>query len=153
MQHSYTTKLLKGSFIRTVASTVFFLLAIGSCSGPEKPGESCPLVGHWRVTAVETTESRGLDELARKIYEQEVNKTLDSAAFVLSADSSYQLRIGGDREHGTWKWDTKDSLIRLENQKGRKSYYKIQPHGQQSFIMKKEMDLRGLEITIAHLPQ
>lgn len=153
MQHSYTTNLLKGSFIRTAAATVFFLVALSSCSEPGKARDTCPLVGRWHVTAVETKESRGLDELSRKIYQQEVNKTLDSAAFVVLADSTYQLRIGGDRERGTWKWDTRDSLLRLESQKGRKSYYKIQPHGQQSFIMKKEMDIRGLELTIAHLPQ
>jgi hypothetical protein len=153
MKHCYTTNLLKGSVIYTLATMVFLLVAMSSCNGPEMVPETCPLVGHWKVTAVETKESRGLDELSRKIYQQEVDKILDSAAFVISADSSYRLRIGGDREQGSWKWDTSDSLLRLESQKGQNSYYKIQRHGQQSFILKKEMDTRGLELTIAHLPQ
>jgi hypothetical protein len=153
MKHSYTTNLLKGFFMRVAFTVVFLGFTLNACQNSESRPAACPVMGKWKVMAVETKESRSLDALSREIYQQEVEKMLDSAGLVVSVDSTFLLRLGGDREQGTWKWDPKDSLLRLESQKGRKSYFKIQPHGQQSFILKKELDIRGLELTIGHLPQ
>lgn len=138
--------------MQNISSGLILCLLLASCGQQKNTEKACPLVGHWKITGLETDESTRLEADPRKIYQQEVNRMLDSSFVLLTADSSYQLRIGTDLETGRWKWDPADSLLLLEQENRQKSYYILQTNGHQSFKLKKEMDPQHLVLILEHLP-
>lgn len=151
MKHD-TTNLLKGSLMRWAVYGVILTTLTISCGTSAKTAKPFPLLGKWTITGLTTTESRQLDPVSQEIYQQEVNKMLAGAFMEFTPDSTYHLNMGNEQEAGRWKWDPTDSLLRLQDQNRKKTYYVLQPLGQQSFILKKQLDPQGLQLVIENLP-
>lgn len=152
MIHSNTTNLLKGFLIPALVGTLILSFVLLSCGNQPNTQAPCPVLGKWQVKDIETSQSRELDPETRKIYQQELNKMLESSFLLLSTDSTYQLNMGGQPEKGRWKWDAKDSLLLLQVPGRPKRYYTIQPNGQQSFKLRQELDPGQTTLIIASLP-
>lgn len=149
MKHYTRTNLLKGFLTQTIAAC----LILTSCSNNPSGTTNCPLTGKWSIVDLQTKESILLEGEAGTIYHNEISKMLDSSALSINPDSTYTLLMGPDREAGKWNWDSKDSLLLLEPITGKKSYFKAQANGNESFILKKDLDPRELKLTIRrHLP-